>query len=70
LGSALVYFGKYVFTPEHQRAATKGDLKNLEAKLVKRYHLIKNINPDSLGRQAYFDIRHQVLVYLNPNVMY
>lgn len=36
LGSALVDFGKHIFTPEHQKAATKGDIKNLENKIVKR----------------------------------
>ena len=63
LGYGLVKLGKSIFTPEHQKSATKGDLKSLELKLVKRYHLVKNHRPHADGRRVYFDLLEGKLVY-------
>jgi hypothetical protein len=35
-GTLITDFTKVVFTPEHEKAATKGDLKNLLSKLVNK----------------------------------
>ena len=63
LGHATFEFGKSVFTPEHKKAATKGDLKNLEVKLVQRYHLVKNMNQHPNGMKPYFDLVKGEVVY-------
>jgi hypothetical protein len=41
-GTLITDFTKVVFTPEHQKAATKGDLKNLLSKLVNKAYTAVN----------------------------
>lgn len=63
-GTAAVNILKNLVTPEHQKAATKGDLNELKS-LIKghRYFPIKNLHPNHLGQKPYFDIQEQVIVY-------
>ena len=62
-GAAAVKIVENVFTPEGNKPATKGDLKNLEAKISKRYYPIKNMQVDSSGRNPYFDTIQSCIVY-------
>jgi hypothetical protein len=41
-GTLITDFTKVVFTPEHEKAATKGDLKNLLSKLVNKAYTAVN----------------------------
>lgn len=67
-GAAAVDLVKKIFTPEHQKAATKGDINELKS-LVKgdRYFLVKNMQRDQYGRYPYFDIQDQMVVYFHLN---
>ena len=62
-GAAAVKIVENVFTPEGNKPATKSDLKNLEAKIAKRYYPIKNMQMDSSGRNPYFDTIKSCIVY-------
>ena len=67
-GAAAVDLVKKIFTPEHQKAATKGDINELKS-LVKgeRYYPVKNMQRDQYGRYPYFDIQDQMVVYFHLN---
>ena len=54
---------KPIFTSQENKPATKADLKNLTNKIIKRYHLVKNIPKRSDGALPYFDIENGVMVY-------
>ncbi|WP_372758104.1 hypothetical protein [Mariniflexile sp.] len=54
---------KAVFTSAENKPATKGDLKNLTEKLVKRYHPIKNMQRQPNGALPYYDIETGNVVY-------
>lgn len=62
LGNAAVDLLKYAFTKEENKPATKRDIKNLEKKL-NRYHRINNMNPNSTGAFAYFDIELGIIIF-------
>jgi len=51
-----------IFTPEHNKPATKGDLLNL-ANHLNRYRRIKNIKPDIFGKNPYLDLETGIVVY-------
>ena len=55
---------KSAFTPEDSKAASKGDLKDLTFSIIRRYHLIKNIQRrDYDGALAYYDMETKEVVY-------
>lgn len=62
-GSALVRIAESLLTPEINKPATKGDIKNLADKISKRYYLIKNMQKDGLGRNPHFDTVQCLVVY-------
>ena len=62
-GSALVRIAESWLTPEINKPATKGDIKNLADKISKRYYLIKNMQKDGLGRNPHFDTVQCLVVY-------
>jgi len=55
LGTAAIDAVKSFFTSEEDKAATKGDLKNLENRM-KRYHRIKAIPRMSKGTVPFFNM--------------
>jgi hypothetical protein len=54
---------KSLFTSQENKPATKGDLKNLTNKIIKRYHLVKNIPKRLDGALPYFDIETNEVIY-------
>lgn len=62
-GTAAVKLAEYLLVPEANKPATKSDLKNLEAKIIKRYHLIKNLPQNRFGKSPYFDIQQCCILY-------
>ncbi|TYB74369.1 lysozyme family protein [Bizionia myxarmorum] len=46
---------KHILTAPQNRPSTKGDIANLKA-LIKRYHKVKNLPPNTQGALPYFDI--------------
>ena len=62
-GTAIVKLAEAIFTTDANKPATKNDLKNLEAKISKRYYLIKNMQMDKTGKNPYFDTVQSCVVY-------
>lgn len=62
-GTALLDVAKSLFTPEHNKPATKGDLLNL-ANHLNRYRRIENFKPDIFGQKPYLDLETGKMVYL------
>lgn len=62
-GTAAVKLAEYLFVPEANKPATKNDLKNLEAKIFKRYYPVKNVPQNSSGKSPYFDIQQCCILY-------
>ena len=62
-GTAIVKLAEAIFTSEANKPATKNDIKNLEAKIAKRYYLVKNMQKDNSGRNPYFDTIQSCVVY-------
>lgn len=62
-GTALVDTIKHMFTPEHNKPATKGDLVKLGNHLS-RYHRIKNLKPNIYGHFPCLEVETGNLVYL------
>jgi len=62
-GSLAADAVKTIFTPMDSKPATKGDIKNLTYKLVKRYHRVVNVDPQSNGALPYFDMETNELIY-------
>jgi hypothetical protein len=52
-----------LFTSEANKPATKNDLRNLEAKILKRYYPVKNWPPNNFGKKPYFDIEQSCIIY-------
>ena len=65
LGSLAAGGLKSIFTPENNKPATKGDLKQLIEKLDYRYHLVNNLPRRLDGALPYFDLDTGEIVYLN-----
>lgn len=63
VGTTIVKLAEAIFTNEANKPATKNDIKNLEAKISKRYYLIKNMQKDNSGRNPYFDTVQSCVVY-------
>tara|TARA_R110002049_G_scaffold181272_2_gene348571 strand:- start:197072 stop:197317 length:246 start_codon:yes stop_codon:yes gene_type:complete len=64
-GVAAVEIAKTMFTPAENKSATKKDIQELKALLIKsRYLLIKNLRRDSSGRKPYYDVQTGNVVYL------
>lgn len=53
-----------ILTKEENKPATKKDLKEVRELLISRYHIIKNMQPDSFGSLPYYDIESKNIVYL------
>ncbi|WP_296317647.1 hypothetical protein [Winogradskyella sp. UBA3174] len=66
-GVLAINAAKAIFTKEHNKPATKGDLKALSEKLQGRYHLVKNLQQNSHGQLPYFDLEMNIVVYLKVN---
>lgn len=62
-GTAIIKMAESLFTSEINKPATKGDLKNLEAKIVKRYYPVYNLAVNINGQKPYFDIQQNRIVY-------
>lgn len=62
-GVAIMKIGESIFTSDANKPATKNDLKNLEAKISKRYYPVKNLINDGNGNSPYFDTLHCCIVY-------
>ncbi|MFY0712766.1 hypothetical protein J1D01_03750 [Seonamhaeicola sp. NFXS20] len=62
-GSLLADGIKALVTKNDNKAATKGDIKELINKLTSRYYEVKNIPPRSDGAIPYFDIETNMIVY-------
>ena len=62
-GSLLADGLKSVFTPLDKKVATKGDLKDLSNKLIKRYHAVNNIPARNDGALPYFDLETNTIIF-------
>ena len=62
IGSGLAELLKNALTPEENKPATKGDILKLAASL-NRYHKIKNLSPNLMGKLPYFDLIQGIVVY-------
>ncbi|XMO86733.1 hypothetical protein AAFN75_00210 [Algibacter sp. AS12] len=63
IGSLAADGLKSLLTPLENKPATKGDLKKLSDKIIKRYHLVNNIPRRSDGALPYFDMDTGDVVY-------
>lgn len=63
VGALAVNLATNLFTSEANKPATKSDIKNLEAKISKRYYPVKNIPKDGFGKNPYFDTVQSCIVY-------
>lgn len=64
-GVAAVEVVKSIFTPEHNKPATKKDIEDLKTMINGgRYFLVKNVLIDYLGKSPYYDFETGNLVYL------
>ncbi len=61
-GTAIVRIAENFLFPD-SRHATKADIKNLEAKISKRYYPVKNLPQNGFGKNPYFDTSECVVVY-------
>lgn len=66
-GNTLHYTVKNLFTAEHNKPATKGDLLKL-ANHLSRYVLIENLDPNLLGQKPYLEIETGKCVYRYDNL--
>lgn len=62
IGTTAADLVKNLLTPEHNKTATKADLKRLE-EMLQRYHKVGNIKSLSDGREPYFDVQLKMVVY-------
>ncbi|WP_152556963.1 hypothetical protein [Flavobacterium sp. 83] len=62
-GVAVVKLAESLFTSEANKPATKSDIKNLEAKIIKRYYPVKNMPLNVNGLKPYFDVNSSTVVY-------
>jgi hypothetical protein len=63
-GSVLIKLAENIFTNEVNKPATKGDIKNLEEKISKRYYQIRNLNKNEFGKTPFFDTSECLIIYL------
>ena len=61
-GVAVVKLAESLFTSETSKPATKKDIKDLEAKIIKRYYPVFNLNKNQNGLVPYFDIESCTIV--------
>lgn len=61
-GTAIAEAVINIFTPEHNKPATKGDLLNL-ANHLNRYRIIENMESDIFGQKPYLDLETGKIVY-------
>jgi len=61
-GTALVDTVKNIFTQEHNKPATKGDLLKLVNHL-NRYQRIKDLEPNMFGHYPYLDLETGNVIY-------
>ena len=62
-GVAIVKLAENLFISESNKPATKRDIKNLEAKIIKRYYPVKNMPLNLNGLKPYFDLDSCLVVY-------
>lgn len=62
VGIAIVDTLKSLFTAEHNKPATKGDLLKLVNHLS-RYQLIKSLEPNIFGQKPYLDLETGIVIY-------
>ena len=62
-GVAIVKLAENLFISESNKPATKRDIKNLEAKIIKRYYPVKNMSLNLNGLKPYFDLESCLVVY-------
>ena len=62
-GTAIIKLAEALFTSEANKPATKSDIKNLEARISKRYYPIKNVPKNGFGESPYFDTVQSCVVY-------
>jgi hypothetical protein len=62
-GVAIVKLAENLFISESNKPATKRDIKNLEAKIIKRYYPVKNLPLNLNGLKPYFDLESCLVVY-------
>jgi hypothetical protein len=64
-GVVAVEVVKGIFTPEHNKPATKKDIEELKLMINGgRYFPVNNVPIDGLGRSPYFDFKTGNVVYL------
>jgi len=61
-GTAFVDTVKNIFTPEHNKPATKGDLIELSNRLS-RYVRIEDMEPNLFGQKPYLEIETRKIIY-------
>ena len=62
-GVAIVKLAENLFISESNKPATKRDIKNLEAKIIKRYYAVKNLPLNPNGLKPYFDLESCLVIY-------
>jgi len=62
VGTALTDLAVNVFTPEHNKPATKGDLLDLRNH-VSRYRRIENMKPNLIEQKPYLDLETGIVIY-------
>jgi hypothetical protein len=62
-GVAIVKLAENLFISESNKPATKRDIKNLEAKIIKRYYPVQNMSLNLNGLKPYFDLESCLVVY-------
>ena len=67
IGSGIADLLISAFTSEENKPATRGDIARLASNL-KRYHKIKNLQPNQMGQFPYFDLTEGIVVYLKMNL--
>ncbi len=67
VGSLLADSIISTFTPDRNKASTKGDIFDLLEKLNSRYLLVNNMSQDNFGRHPYYDLTTGNIIYLNVN---
>jgi alcohol dehydrogenase class IV len=63
LGTLAASAAKNYFTNDENKPVTKKDFYDLLAKINSRYLSVKNMHPNILGQQPYYDIIDQTVVY-------
>lgn len=65
IGVAVVGLTKYILTPDHKRNSTKDDIRKLASLITgQRYLPIKNMPQDILGRNPFYDIEKEELIFI------